>query len=265
MSDCRRWRTPSPNVTRRRSRDARDPCRYGRRIGRQDGRACRARTALSVLPEHGRPAASMAGHADGRVWAVRRRRDAEPARCSRNPAARPPTRGPGWPAPGSSVSHTPARDRASQQSTTVRSPRAAGGRPGASGGRYRASLSTRSRRPGGCRPFGTVPSSPRPRTLGHERFCPERLALVYPGHAPARFEVSRQEGSNTSVVRHVGRRSGRTYETPVVAVRHDDSFLIALPYGKRTDWPKNVLDKGSATIVTNGHTYEVDRYYSPGL
>ena len=68
-----------------------------------------------------------------------------------------------------------------------------------------------------------------------------------------------KEGSSTSVVRHVGRRSGRTYETPVIAVQHDDSFLIALPYGKRTDWLKNVLDKGSATIVTNGRTYEVDR------
>ena len=68
-----------------------------------------------------------------------------------------------------------------------------------------------------------------------------------------------KEGSSTSVVRHIGRRSGRTYETPVIAVQHDDSFLIALPYGKRTDWLKNVLDKGSATIVTNGRTYEVDR------
>ena len=49
------------------------------------------------------------------------------------------------------------------------------------------------------------------------------------------------------------------YQTPVIAVRHDDSFLIALPYGKRTDWLKNVLDRGSATIVANGHTYEIDR------
>ena len=65
-----------------------------------------------------------------------------------------------------------------------------------------------------------------------------------------------REGSGTSVVRHVGRRSGRTYETPVVVARHDDSFLIALPYGERTDWLKNVLGKGSATIVTNGRTYE---------
>jgi deazaflavin-dependent oxidoreductase (nitroreductase family) len=68
-----------------------------------------------------------------------------------------------------------------------------------------------------------------------------------------------KEGSKTSVVRHVGRRSGQTYETPIVAVQHDDSFLIALPYGERTDWLKNVLDKGSATIVAKGHTYEVDR------
>ena len=56
-----------------------------------------------------------------------------------------------------------------------------------------------------------------------------------------------------------GRRSGRTFETPVTVARHDDSFLIALPYGERTDWLKNVLDKGSAAIVTKGRTYEVDR------
>lgn len=41
--------------------------------------------------------------------------------------------------------------------------------------------------------------------------------------------------------------------------REHDSFLIALPYGKRTDWLKNVLDRGSATIVTSGHDDEVDR------
>ena len=76
---------------------------------------------------------------------------------------------------------------------------------------------------------------------------------------PLALRSAGKEGSSTSVVRHVGRRSGRTYETPVVAVQRDDSFLIALPYGKRTDWLKNVLDRGSAAIATNGHTYEVDR------
>jgi len=76
---------------------------------------------------------------------------------------------------------------------------------------------------------------------------------------PLALRSAGKQGSNTSVIRHVGRRSGRAYETPIVAARHDDSFLIALPYGQRTDWLKNVLGKGSATIVTNGHAYEVDR------
>jgi len=76
---------------------------------------------------------------------------------------------------------------------------------------------------------------------------------------PFALRSAGKEGSSTSVVRHVGRRSGRKYQTPVIAVQHDDSFLIALPYGKRTDWLKNVLDKGSATVVANGRTYQVDR------
>lgn len=56
----------------------------------------------------------------------------------------------------------------------------------------------------------------------------------------------------------MGRRSGRTYETPVVAVKHDDEFLIALPYGQRTDWLQNVLAKGEATIVMKGNRYPAD-------
>jgi deazaflavin-dependent oxidoreductase (nitroreductase family) len=57
----------------------------------------------------------------------------------------------------------------------------------------------------------------------------------------------------------VGRQSGRTYQTPVVVARHHDSFLIALPYGDRTDWLKNVLAAGSAIIMADGRSYEVDR------
>ncbi len=85
------------------------------------------------------------------------------------------------------------------------------------------------------------------------------LRLFTRAMRPLALRSAGKEGSNTSVVRHVGRRSGKTYQTPVIAVQHDDSFLIALPYGKRTDWLKNILDRGSATIVTNGHTFEVDR------
>ena len=85
------------------------------------------------------------------------------------------------------------------------------------------------------------------------------LRMLTRATRPLALRSAGKQGSNTSIIRHVGRRSGRTYETPVVAVRHDDSFWIALPYGDRTDWLKNVLSEGSAAIVTNGRSYEVDR------
>lgn len=66
-------------------------------------------------------------------------------------------------------------------------------------------------------------------------------------------------GGIASIVRHVGRTSGRSYQTPVAAVPTDDGFVVALPYGLNTDWLKNVLAAGSATIVHEGATYEVDR------
>ena len=66
-------------------------------------------------------------------------------------------------------------------------------------------------------------------------------------------------GAYAAVIRHRGRVSGRPYETPVGAVATDDGFVIALVYGSRTNWLQNVLASGSATIVHEGQTYQVDR------
>ena len=76
---------------------------------------------------------------------------------------------------------------------------------------------------------------------------------------PLALRSAGTEKSTLSIIRTVGRRSGRAYETPVVAVEHDDSVLIALPYGERTDWLKNVLATGNATVVTHGRSSAVDR------
>ena len=65
--------------------------------------------------------------------------------------------------------------------------------------------------------------------------------------------------SATAVVRHVGRVSGRSYETPVVVAPTATGFDVALPYGRNTDWLKNVLAAGRATIVFKGDVYEADR------
>lgn len=38
-----------------------------------------------------------------------------------------------------------------------------------------------------------------------------------------------------------------------------DGFVIALPYGAGTDWVKNVLAAGSATLVHEGKTYTLEK------
>jgi deazaflavin-dependent oxidoreductase (nitroreductase family) len=76
---------------------------------------------------------------------------------------------------------------------------------------------------------------------------------------PQQMKTAGQPGAWTSVVRHVGRVSGAAYETPVEAHPTDDGFVISLPYGPTTDWVKNVLAAGGATLVRNGITLAVDQ------
>ena len=66
-------------------------------------------------------------------------------------------------------------------------------------------------------------------------------------------------GTLASVIRHQGRRTGNTYETPVWAVPTEDGFMIAIVYGSRSDWLKNVMASGRAAIVHNGETYAVNQ------
>ena len=66
-------------------------------------------------------------------------------------------------------------------------------------------------------------------------------------------------GSAYGLLRHVGRNSGTTHETPLGIERSEDGFVIAIVYGQRTQWVKNVLAAGSAEIVLEGQAYAVDR------
>jgi deazaflavin-dependent oxidoreductase (nitroreductase family) len=75
---------------------------------------------------------------------------------------------------------------------------------------------------------------------------------------PRSLKTAGTPGAYASVVHHVGRSSGTSYETPVVPVRTDDGFVVTLPYGTQADWVRNVLDAGTATITHEGETYQVD-------
>ena len=76
---------------------------------------------------------------------------------------------------------------------------------------------------------------------------------------PHQMKTAGTPGAYASVIRHVGRKSGRTYETPMVPFETEDGFVIALPYGPGADWVRNLMASGSATIVHEGNTYRVDR------
>jgi deazaflavin-dependent oxidoreductase (nitroreductase family) len=75
---------------------------------------------------------------------------------------------------------------------------------------------------------------------------------------PTQMQTAGRPGAYAAVVRHTGRTSGRTYETPVGAEPTDDGFVIALVYGRESDWLKNVLAAESATIVHEGREFEVE-------
>ncbi len=74
---------------------------------------------------------------------------------------------------------------------------------------------------------------------------------------PAVLNFAGRPSSPYAVVHHVGRRSGRTYSTPVSARPTPEGFIIPLPYGSDVDWCRNVLAAGHCTISWNGDDYPV--------
>ncbi len=60
-----------------------------------------------------------------------------------------------------------------------------------------------------------------------------------------------------SLVDHVGRHSGATYQTPVSAFRTPDGVAVLLPYGEDRDWVKNLRAAGGGRMVMSGRTFEV--------
>jgi deazaflavin-dependent oxidoreductase (nitroreductase family) len=60
-------------------------------------------------------------------------------------------------------------------------------------------------------------------------------------------------------IRHVGRRSGRPYVTPVGARLTGDTFVIPLTFGNTSDWSRNVRAAGGCEIRVNGVDYRADR------
>jgi deazaflavin-dependent oxidoreductase (nitroreductase family) len=61
-----------------------------------------------------------------------------------------------------------------------------------------------------------------------------------------------------AIVSHRGRRSGRTYSTPIAIGSTGNRFLIPLTFGSNSDWCRNVLAAGGCTVKWKGREYATD-------
>ncbi|HEY3615601.1 MAG TPA: nitroreductase family deazaflavin-dependent oxidoreductase [Candidatus Sulfotelmatobacter sp.] len=56
------------------------------------------------------------------------------------------------------------------------------------------------------------------------------------------------------VVIHMGRKTRRVYRTPVMVFRRDNRFVIALTYGRDSQWVQNVLAANGCELETRNRT-----------
>ena len=62
-----------------------------------------------------------------------------------------------------------------------------------------------------------------------------------------------------AVVVHTGRKSNRRFRTPVLVFRRGDRFVIALTYGRESEWVQNVLAQGGCDLEVMGRTLRLTR------
>lgn len=89
--------------------------------------------------------------------------------------------------------------------------------------------------------------SKRFRTLLKHTLNPLTLRLTMAGIGPF------------TIVRHVGRRSGKQYATPLLLAPIAGGFVAELTYGPKVDWFQNVMAAGHCTIMRGGKEITIDR------
>ena len=60
-----------------------------------------------------------------------------------------------------------------------------------------------------------------------------------------------------SILTHVGRKSGKVYRTPVNVFRAPEGFIIALTYGRDSEWVRNLIAAGGCNLETRGVQYQL--------
>jgi deazaflavin-dependent oxidoreductase (nitroreductase family) len=62
-----------------------------------------------------------------------------------------------------------------------------------------------------------------------------------------------------AMVRHIGRRSGKSYETVLMVWPQGEHFVIALTYGPNVDWYQNLLAAGGGSVYWHKRLYKIGK------
>jgi len=76
---------------------------------------------------------------------------------------------------------------------------------------------------------------------------------------PLLRNVARSSRGPFALLRHVGRRSGKAYEIPIMVWRVEDGFVIALTYGPHVDWLRNLQAANQGSLRWHKQEYVFQR------
>ena len=69
--------------------------------------------------------------------------------------------------------------------------------------------------------------------------------------------IARSSYGPFAIVYHVGRRSGKPYQTTIIVEPTAGGFLIALTYGVDVDWYKNIVAAGKCRVLWHKREYAI--------
>ncbi|MDT5181272.1 MAG: hypothetical protein QOJ95_5470 [Mycobacterium sp.] len=78
------------------------------------------------------------------------------------------------------------------------------------------------------------------------KYVTNPVQKLWAGHSPM-----------MAILEHVGRKSGKTFRTPLIVFSTADGVAILLTYGPDRDWLKNIAKTGGGRLKRYGRTFAV--------
>lgn len=90
------------------------------------------------------------------------------------------------------------------------------------------------------------------------------LALLNRTLNPLTLRAAKRGRGPFSLVEHVGRKSGRTFEAPLILARVPEGFVAELTYGDQVNWYRNVV-AGGGRVLHRGQWFRITRVEPYGV